>query len=122
MRTTACASFDEPDREFSLPALFPGSGEDLVMLTATTAAGGALSFGPGEDVKPALAGDTLTVNYRSPGGSLNPFPSLLFAQVFPTGMPAPTLAPFGFPEVHLDLDPVGYGPPVIAFDGVTAPD
>ncbi len=78
---------------------FPGSGEDLFLLTGVN--GAIPSTGTGAFIKPVAPMDAVTVLINSPQGAFNSAPFVLAAEPFPTGTPP---GPFpGFPEIHMSL-------------------
>ena len=75
---------------------YPGTTEDFIMETGIS---GGTSTGPGNDIKTALAGDSLNILAESPAGTFNGAPFLILAELFPTGAP-----PVGvLPTLHLSL-------------------
>ncbi|MCB1282617.1 MAG: lytic polysaccharide monooxygenase, partial [Salinibacterium sp.] len=83
-----------------------GSGEDFHLASAVN---GPLTTLP--DVKPATAGDIVSVGFESPNGGYDGTIPVLIASLFPTGNPPPS--PFGYPEVH--IDPLNH---IVAYDGL----
>ena len=90
---------------------YVGTNEDVLLLTGID--GAPTTF----NVKCMTAGQTLSINYRSPMGTYNFFPPILAAQFFTTGNPTPSA--FGFPELH--LDPTGITVPFAIYDGTSNP-
>ena len=68
------------------PLLYPGTGEDLELLTGINA---PVSGGPTQDVKPANFNDVLTILIRSPGGTYDWQPLVFIGHPFTTGSPPP---------------------------------
>lgn len=70
---------------------YPGSGEDVRILTAITPSNSnsanTPTGGPGNDIKTATAGDYLTAVFDSPLGSFNGVPLLFLAEVFAPASP-----------------------------------
>ena len=104
-------------------AMFPGSGEDFYLFTATK---GVVSTGPTFDMKEASAGDTLVIRLDSINGDFD-FAGLVvgvqpFTSTVPTGHPS-------FPEVHVEpgptlaiigaMTPTPFGPPTLHPEGDT---
>ena len=91
--------------------VYPGTGEDVRLATGF---GAAVTEGPRNDVKRALAGAVLTATYRSPNGTFDGGFGLLAGEVFATGAPFGT--PF-LPWLHMAAPIVVAGPVALAPGG-----
>ena len=78
---------------------YPGTGEDLFLGTGVNM---FPTIGDCFDVKTATAGDFLSLWLVSLGGTFDADPSIVVAQAFPTGGPAPV--GFPFPGLHVDIN------------------
>lgn len=78
-------------------APYPGTGEDLSLLTGIN--GATPTTGTGEHVKSASVGDTVQVLLSSPMGGFALSPFIMAAQPFPAGSPPATFP--GYPSVHV---------------------
>jgi hypothetical protein len=91
--------------------VYPGTGEDVRLATGF---GAAVTEGPRNDVKRALAGAVLTATYRSPNGTFDGGFGLLAGEVFATGAPFGTPA---LPWLHMAAPIVVAGPVLLAPGG-----
>ncbi len=88
---------------------YPGTGEDLVLLTGIN---GAIN---GCHRKTAQAGDLFDLQVSSPAGGFNFATLVVYAQPFATGGPPPMTA--GFPGLWIDL----LSPKYAVFNGIANP-
>jgi hypothetical protein len=106
---------------FVLPSPYVGTGEDLFLLTGINA--NPLTSGFANEVKTALAGDTVTMRVLSPQGTFNFRELVVIFQIFATGNPPfPPLAigiPFTAPGFLLGGAPPPLGPALLAPGGTT---
>jgi hypothetical protein len=104
-----------------LPSFYPGTQEDLWLLTAINQ--NPLTSGFANEIKSAMAGDILTLQVLSPGGTFNFREVLVAYQVFTTGFPPfPPLAPgvpFSAPSILLGGAPPPIGPVLLSPAGTT---
>ena len=82
-------------------ATYPGSGEDIRLLTGLNSAG---PTGAGDDIKLAAAGDFLEVNVSSVGGTFHGANYYLIGQLFGTGFP-----PGGFGGIWINTGAPFFG-------------
>ena len=85
---------------------WPGSGEDLVLMSAIGADCEFRGSGFGLDHRQVGPGDLLRLHVDSPGGAFDFLGLNIVANAYTTGMP-PTSFP-GFPELHLSASQVVY--------------
>jgi hypothetical protein len=106
-----------------VPPTFPGTGEDLFLLTGINA--NPLTAGIANQAKTATNPDTVTMQIVSPNGTFNFREVVLLYQPYPTGFPPfPPIAP----SIHVTIPGVGFliggapppfGPAVLSPGGTT---
>lgn len=117
------AQFDNVSYSYtSVPAAYPGTGEDLALSTGV--GGNPASTGPQNDIKTAVGGSLLELNVSSPGGTFHNIGYWLVGELFATGspvVPSPAFPElwFGFPTHFILVSgiPTPIGTPIIRPNG-----